>query len=147
MDVVNYMKTTRPKAKRSKLVKYLDEILVLNANGYSNLQVQDWLGQNGVQVSQETVRQFINKQKTAKGTETAKPSGHQANSTVADERKTTTATPGGEGHHSEEESDNQQTIFNPSDLRTVLSEKVDLNKLAKIGRELRRKKKHEERGD
>lgn len=147
MDIVDYMKTTRPKAKRSKLVTYRDEILVLNANDYSNSQVQDWLGQNGVQVSQETVRQFINKQKTAQGTVTAKPSGHAANSTLPDEKQSPTAVPGGEGHHSEEASDNQQTIFNPSDLRALLSEKVDLDKLAKIGRELNRKKKHEKRGD
>lgn len=50
-------------------------------------------------------------------------------------------------HQNVGEEENQQTIFNPSDLRAVLSEKVDLNELAKIGRELRRKKKHEERSD
>jgi hypothetical protein len=43
----------------------------------------------------------------------------------------------------EEEQDNIQTIFNPSDLRAVLNEKIDLAALSKIGKEARRKKKDE----
>jgi hypothetical protein len=43
----------------------------------------------------------------------------------------------------EEEQDNIQTIFNPSDLRAVLNEKIDLVALSKIGKEARRKKKDE----
>ena len=43
----------------------------------------------------------------------------------------------------EEEQDNIQTIFNPSDLRAVLNEKIDLAALSKIGKEARRRKKDE----
>lgn len=43
----------------------------------------------------------------------------------------------------EEDQDNIQTIFNPSDLRAVLNEKIDLAALSKLGKAARRQKKDE----
>jgi hypothetical protein len=44
----------------------------------------------------------------------------------------------------EEEQDNIQTIFSPSDLRNLLTEKIDLAALEKISKEHYRKKKKDE---
>jgi hypothetical protein len=43
-----------------------------------------------------------------------------------------------------DEPDNQQTIFDPSDLRALLNKKVDLASLSQLGKELNRKRKKDE---
>lgn len=59
MDINEFQLLTQPKAKRSKLDRYKNEIFMLKERGYANWQIRDWLVSNGIRVSQEAVRKFI----------------------------------------------------------------------------------------
>lgn len=59
MDVDDYAREVKPHHKRSKLLAFKDQIRALKQKGFSDMQVRDWLAQNGVQVSRENVRKFI----------------------------------------------------------------------------------------
>ena len=123
-------------------VSQADVIKVLNGHGLGMTYVT--FGSTLRRLRQQRTKQGSVKLKSANTNPSGIPAAHP------DKRMPGTTPQPGEassGNQSEGETDNQQTIFNPSDLRKVLSEKVDLNKLAKIGRELNRKKKNEERSD
>ena len=66
MDIKEFQKLVEPKAKRSKLLPYLSQILELKSNGYSNLQITEWLKLNDIEVTQEAVRKFINNKNSEK---------------------------------------------------------------------------------
>lgn len=147
------------KTKRNKtgiLREVLDDIEACLASGISHADVVKVLNGHGLGMTYGTFGSTLRRlrqQRTKQGSVKPKPTHTNPSGVPAvhPDKRTPVATPqpgeANSGHQSEEESDNQQTIFNPSDLRRVLSEKVDLNKLAKIGRELNRKKKNEERSD
>lgn len=59
MDVDEYAREVKPHYKRSKLLAFKDQIRELKHKGFSDMQVRDWLAQNGIQVSRENVRKFI----------------------------------------------------------------------------------------
>lgn len=59
MDVDDYAREVKPHHKRSKLLAFREQIRALKQKGFSDMQVRDWLAQNGVQVSRENVRKFI----------------------------------------------------------------------------------------
>lgn len=59
MDVDEYAREVKPHHKRSKLLAFKDQIRALKHKGFSDMQVRDWLAQNGIQVSRENVRKFI----------------------------------------------------------------------------------------
>jgi hypothetical protein len=69
MDIEKFMQQTPPKAMRSRLVPYVQQIILLKTKGYSNKQVREWLSANGMEISLEGLRLFINKNCTSgKGT-------------------------------------------------------------------------------
>lgn len=59
MDVDDFTREVKPRNKRSKLLKFRDEIGALKKAGYSDMQIRDWLAENGVQVSRQNVQKFI----------------------------------------------------------------------------------------
>ena len=59
MNVDDYAREVKPHHKRSKLLAFKEQIRALKQKGFSDMQVRDWLAQNGVQVSRENVRKFI----------------------------------------------------------------------------------------
>lgn len=59
MDVNDFTHEVKPRNKRSKLLKFRDEISALKKEGYSDMQIRDWLAENGVQVSRQNVQKFI----------------------------------------------------------------------------------------
>ena len=59
MDIEEFEKQERPRAKRSRLEPFQAQIFELKAKGYANWQVCQWLEANGLKVSQEAVRKFI----------------------------------------------------------------------------------------
>ncbi len=59
MDVNDFTREVKPRNKRSKLLKFRDEIGALKKEGYSDMQIRDWLAENGVQVSRQNVQKFI----------------------------------------------------------------------------------------
>lgn len=66
MNIEEFEKQVQPRAKRSKLEPFKDQIFELKAKGYTNLQVSEWLALNEMKVSSEAVRKFI---KTREGKE------------------------------------------------------------------------------
>ena len=80
MDINEFVKQVRPRAKRSQLDPFKAQIFELRELGYANWQIRDWLATNGIEVTQESVRKFVitresaNEQLTTKGkTEMARP--------------------------------------------------------------------------
>jgi orotate phosphoribosyltransferase-like protein len=65
MDIKEFVQRVQPRKKRSRLIPFADQIRELKAQGYTDLQIRDWLAENSLEVSRETVRKFIKK-----GTET-----------------------------------------------------------------------------
>lgn len=61
MDIEEFIKQVQPRKKRSRLLPFADQIRLLKQQGYTDLQIRDWLAANGIEVSREAVRKFIKK--------------------------------------------------------------------------------------
>lgn len=61
MDIEEFVKQVQPRKKRSRLIPFADQIMRLKTEGYTDLQIRDWLEANGVKVSREMVRKFVAK--------------------------------------------------------------------------------------
>ena len=59
MDINEFIKQFKPRAKRSQLDPFKSQIFELRDLGYSNGQIRDWLATNGIEVTQESVRKFV----------------------------------------------------------------------------------------
>ena len=59
MDINEFIKQVKPRAKRSQLDPFKDQIFELRGLGYANWQIRDWLASNGIEVTPESVRKFI----------------------------------------------------------------------------------------
>ena len=59
MDISEFIKQVKPRAKRSQLDPFKSQIFELRALGYANGQIRDWLATNGIEVTQESVRKFV----------------------------------------------------------------------------------------
>lgn len=64
MDIEEFVKQVQPRKKRSRLIPFTDQIMRLKNEGYTDLQIRDWLEANGVKVSREMVRKFVVKKAT-----------------------------------------------------------------------------------
>jgi hypothetical protein len=69
MDIEEFAKQVQPRKKRSRLLPFRDQIMALKSQGYTDLQIRDWLALNEVTVSREMVRKFVAKQVPEKQTE------------------------------------------------------------------------------
>lgn len=59
MDVEDFTRKVKPHHKRSKLQKFETEIRDLKRQGYSDMQVRNWLEENGIKVSRQNVQKYI----------------------------------------------------------------------------------------
>lgn len=59
MDINEFIKQVKPRAKRSQLDPFKSQIFELRELGYANGQIRDWLATNGIEVTQESVRKFL----------------------------------------------------------------------------------------
>ena len=59
MDINEFIKQVKPRAKRSQLDPFKAQIFELRELGYANGQIRDWLATNGIEVTQESVRKFV----------------------------------------------------------------------------------------
>ena len=82
MDIEEFEKQERPRAKRSRLEPFQAQIFELKAKGYANWQVCQWLEANGLKVSQEAVRKFI-KSRDGSTSPASMPSANTAPASVA----------------------------------------------------------------
>ena len=67
MDINEFIKQVKPRAKRSQLDPFRAQIFELRELGYANGQIRDWLATNGVEVTQESVRKFVVTRESANG--------------------------------------------------------------------------------
>jgi hypothetical protein len=72
MDIEEFAKQVQPRKKRSRLIPFKDQIMTLKSQGYTDLQIRDWLALNKVEVSREMVRKFVAKQALEKQPEPQK---------------------------------------------------------------------------
>jgi hypothetical protein len=66
MDIEEFVKGVQPRKKRSRLLPFRDQIMALKTQGYTDLQIRDWLALNKIDVSREMVRKFVAQQGTEK---------------------------------------------------------------------------------
>lgn len=59
MDINEFVQRVQPRKKRSRLIPFAGQIKALKMQGYTDLQIRDWLAANGIEVSRESVRKFI----------------------------------------------------------------------------------------
>ncbi len=59
MDISEFVKQVKPRAKRSQLDPFKAQIFELRKLGYANWQIRDWLATVGIEVTQESVRKFV----------------------------------------------------------------------------------------
>lgn len=59
MDINEFIKQVKPRAKRSQLDPFKSQIFELRELGYANGQIRDWLATIGIEVTQESVRKFV----------------------------------------------------------------------------------------
>ena len=132
----------RPETARLRDI--FNDVEAALAVGVSRAEVHKTLQKYGFKMTLrgfETALYRIRKQRKQKGGQILNQPTRE-NATAATQLD---SLPEAENDHNkeEEEQDNIQTIFNPSDLRAVLNEKIDLGALSKLGKEARRKKKDE----
>ena len=72
MDIEEFVKGVQPRKKRSRLLPFRDQIMALKTQGYTDLQIRDWLALNKIDVSREMVRKFVAQQGTEKTAATMK---------------------------------------------------------------------------
>ena len=73
MDVDAFKNTESPGKRRSQLEPFAQGIFDLKRSGYTDDQIRQWLGLNGVLVSREAVRAFMKRRPESVGTLKAKP--------------------------------------------------------------------------
>jgi len=70
MNYDDYRKQEKPKGKRSILFPYREGIFSLKADGFSHLQIRDWLLTENIVITAESIRNFITNQKAQEKTAT-----------------------------------------------------------------------------
>ena len=62
MDVKDFIEHEKPSGRRlSRIAPFLEQVLRLKADGYSDDQVRAFLAANGVRVTQPTISRFVSK--------------------------------------------------------------------------------------
>jgi hypothetical protein len=80
MDVEEFAREVKPRSrrKRSRLLPFKDQIQTLKTQGYTDMQIRDWLSRNDVEVSRENVRKFIKNHLASADAELAPAGEHHA---------------------------------------------------------------------
>jgi hypothetical protein len=125
MDIDDYTRQVQPRAKRSRLEPYRQQIFDLKAKGYANWQVRDWLATVGVTCTQEAVRKFI---KSREGKPMPAALGQPASSPNLDTSKTETPPTNDTAAGASQPAPRKQ-ITNPADIRKARNRPVDLESL------------------
>jgi hypothetical protein len=61
MNIKDFIAANQPLAKKSQLEPFRAEIQQLKTLYYANNQIRDFLSSNGIEVTQESVRKFCEK--------------------------------------------------------------------------------------
>lgn len=153
MELDEFVKLHKPAStSRSRLAPYLADIYRLRRLGYSWVQVQEYLATKSVTVAFQTIAAYVKRHPEQPGDTTRHNKPRQTMTTPAPTITPTDRTETNQADHEEEHEDDQtrdSSFFKPSDLRDIMQSSVDLEKLAKIGKSQKpkRKKPHETGSD
>lgn len=152
MELDEFVKLHKPAStSRSRLAPYLADIYRLRRLGYSWVQVQNYLDTQGVKVAFQTVAAYVKRHPELAGaTVKQKEKPRQAVTIPAPAEQDRIETPPADNEDLHEDGQtSDSSFFKPSDLRDIMQSSVDLEKLAKIGKSQKpkRKKPHETGSD
>lgn len=153
MELDEFVKLHKPAStSRSRLAPYLADIYRLRRLGYSWVQVQEYLATKGVTVAFQTVAAYIKRHPEQPSDTIRQAKTLQTTNTAAPAITATDRPETNQADHDEEHGDDQtndSSYFKPSDLRDIMQSTVDLDRLAKIGKSQKpkRKKPHETGSD
>jgi len=145
LDIEEFVQLNTPASTSgSKMSPFLPDLYRLREMGYSYKQIQSYLAGKDVKVSIQGIASYLNRHRDQKAAklDTKRPQPRTI-------RPETVATPASRRDDHVENAENQQTIFDPTDLREILSEKINLDQLAKLGKPHKQKgkKPHETGSD
>ncbi|OAI00891.1 hypothetical protein A1353_18955 [Methylomonas methanica] len=146
MDIEEFVQLNTPASTSgSKLFPYLADLHRLRELGYSYKQIQSYLAGKDITVSIQGIASYLARHQDQKAVELQKKRPQPR--TIQPEPVATPAR--NRDDHIENGPENKQTYFDPSDLREILSEKINLDQLAKLGKPHKktRKKPHETGSD
>jgi len=66
MDITEFKNRASPSATPSKLAAFEKDILHLHQEGYTNIQITEYLSHNGCKVSHQAISKFLKKRLTKK---------------------------------------------------------------------------------
>lgn len=147
MDIEEFVQLNKPASiSGSKLSPFLADLYRLREMGYSYKQIQSYIAGKGITVSIQGIASYLARHQEQKASElqTKRPQ------TRTNQQPEPVATPASNGDdHADKEPENRQTYFDPSDLREILNEKINLDQLARLGKPHKqtRKKPHETGSD
>ena len=152
MELDEFVKQHKPAStSRSRLAPYLADIYRLRQLGYSWVQVQNYLDTKGVKVAFQTVAAYVKRHPEQSGETSKKNKPRQAVTMPAptSEQDQTETHPIDNEDEIEDGQTSDSSFFRPSDLRDIMQSQIDLEKLAKIGKshKPKRKKPHETGSD
>jgi len=144
LDIEEFVQLNKPASTSgSKMSPFLADLYRLRKLGYSYKQIQRYLAGKDVTVSIQGIASYLNRHQEQKAVEsqTKRPQTR----TIQPEPVATPA----RNSDDQNQPDNQQTYFDPTDLREILNEKINLDQLAKLGKPHKqtRKKPHETGSD
>jgi hypothetical protein len=117
MDIEEFKKNTTPRAKRSKLHPFRNDIIDLRENGYSFSQIAEYLANKGLVISIVRLSKFVKEQ-----VQTTPPlEVNQQKEAKPEERPETNLTKGVSDYPSHD----------PRMITQILGSPVDLDELAK----------------
>lgn len=80
MDISEFEKQVPPRAKRSRLEPFREQIYELKLKGYADGQIREWLLANGLEISRQSIQKFFKKH----GVDGVNPSTfHQPSTTLS----------------------------------------------------------------
>jgi hypothetical protein len=136
LELEEFLSRVKPATRRSKLEPYLNDLRRLRELGYTLSQMQSYLAAKEIHATIQTISAYLKKKDEV---QPSKNPGHEVKPQPP-ERLTTSIEETPEDQHKGGTSDDS-THFNPSELRNILDEEIDLDALAKIGKEQHRKRK------
>ncbi|MGX2042265.1 hypothetical protein ACWJKU_19830 (plasmid) [Methylocaldum sp. MU1018] len=89
MDIEEFEKRVPPKAKKSRLEPFHEQIFRLREKGYALWQIREFLKANSLDISTESIRKYIKSRTKNKNDISKGKSSSETNSTHSETEKTT----------------------------------------------------------
>jgi hypothetical protein len=132
MEVDEFVKRVRPASRKSKLIAWNDSIQKLLGLGYTQLQVLDFLRENGVVIARSGLSAFLVRQAKAREKEQRPATTKQAPPRVASSKRQQAPPEPDTPELPDDEPPSGS--HNPADLDRIINQKPDLAALAKLAK-------------